>query len=591
MSSLLGATPLGDGGTEFVVWAPRAREVELHVVEPEQTVVKMDSGERRYRRAVVEGVGEGARYLFRLDGRDLPDPASRFQPESVHGPSEVIDPLRFRWTDEEWGGIALFDLVIYELHVGAFTTDGTFDAVVPHLDELADLGITAVEIMPVAQFPGSRNWGYDGAFPFAVQDSYGGPAGLQRLVDECHRRGLAVVLDVVYNHFGPEGNVLGEYGPYFTDRYRTPWGGAINFDGPGSDEVRRYFIENALRWSDEFHVDALRLDAIHGIVDTSARPFLQELSEAADAHDRPLLLIAETDQNDARVVAPRDLGGLGLHAQWSDDFHHALHAYVTGERQGYYEDFGSLEQLGTAYREGFVYSGQYSPFRGRQFGSSSRAIPGERLVVFAQNHDQVGNRSTGDRLSSTLSTEHLKLIAGVLLLAPFVPLLFMGEEYGELAPFQYFVGHTDPDLVENVRRGRREEFASFGWADDVPDPQDETTFESSKLDHRLKHKEPHASILALYRDLLRIRKDHPALRSLDRTTMDVATDKDRALMTVHRKAGAHEALAVFNFGTNEQEVSLPAGEWTVLMGSTNGPPAHARGVSFVVLSKTEGDRP
>ena len=384
MPSELGATFLGDGRTEFVVWAPRPERVEVHLVAPEDRVVETEDLDRGYRRAIVEGVEPGARYVFRLDGRDVADPASRSQPDGVHGPSEVIDPESFPWDDDGWMGIALEEYVLYELHVGTFTSEGTFGAVVAHLDELAALGVTAVELMPVAQFPGTRNWGYDGVFPYAVQDSYGGPAGLARLVNECHRRGLAVVLDVVYNHVGPEGSVLARYGPYLTDRYRTPWGEAMNFDGPGSDEVRRFCIDNALRWSREFHVDALRLDAIHGIIDTSAHPFLQELAEAADGHHRPFLLIAETDQNDARIVTPRDAGGLGLHAQWSDDFHHALHALLTDERQGYYEDFGTLEDLAKAYREGFVYSGQFSAYRGRRFGSSSRSIPGHKLVVFDQ---------------------------------------------------------------------------------------------------------------------------------------------------------------------------------------------------------------
>jgi maltooligosyltrehalose trehalohydrolase len=560
LTSLLGATHLGDGRTEFLVWAPNAGSVELLLLE--DRAVSMERLEHGYRRAFGEGAGPGTPYRFRLDGRELPDPASRSQPGGVHGPSEVVDPSTFEWSDGGWRGHALADLVIYELHVGTYTPEGTFDATAAHLDALVELGVTAIELMPVAQFPGSRNWGYDGVFPFAVQDSYGGPDGLRRLVDECHRRGLSVVLDVVYNHIGPEGNVLAEFGPYFTGRYRTPWGEAMNFDGPGSDEVRRYFIENALRWSSEYHVDALRLDAIHGIVDTSAKPFLEELSQSVDAHDRPLLLIAETDQDDVRVVTPRGRGGLGMHAQWSDDFHHALHAFVTGERQGYYRDFGSLEQIAKAYREGFVYSGEYSTFRGRRFGSSSRDVPGEKLVVFAQNHDQVGNRFAGDRLSSMLSIEQLKLVAGVLLLAPYVPLLFMGEEYGELAPFHYFVSHSDPALVESVRRGRREEFAAFGWGEDVPDPQDEATFESSKLDHRLEGKEPHASIRSLYRDLLRLRRTHPALRPLSKATMEVETDEERATMTVRRWHDRHEVLAVFSFA--ETPPQRPEG-WSPLI--------------------------
>jgi maltooligosyltrehalose trehalohydrolase len=556
VSSLLGATHLGDGRTDFLVWAPKPERVELHLLTPTDRIVEMATLERGYRHAVAAGIGPGATYRFRLDGEDLPDPASRFQPKSVHGPSAVIDPRAFRWDDAGWTPPPLADYVIYELHVGTYTPEGTLEAIVPHLDDLVALGVTAVELMPIGQFPGDRNWGYDGVFPYAVQDSYGGPSSLAFLVNECHRRGLAVVLDVVYNHIGPEGNVLDAFGPYFTGHYRTPWGPAMNFDGPGSDEVRRYFVENALRWSDEFHIDALRLDAIQGIFDASARPFLEELAQAADANARPLLLIAETDQNDRRVVTPRERGGLGVHAQWSDDFHHSMHALLTGEQRGVYEDFGSLEQLATAYREGFVYSGQFSPFRGRRFGSSSEEIPGEKLVVFAQNHDQVGNRFLGERLSRLVDLETAKLAAGLTVLAPYVPLLFMGEEYGELAPFNYFVSHSAPELVENVRHGRREEHAAFGWVQDPHDPQDEATFEISKLEHRLKQKEPHRSLLALYRELLHLKKMDPALRVLDKHSMDVQTQGQ--LLMVHRWSGSHQVQTIFNLGQCDEFVGEKA---------------------------------
>ena len=591
MPTALGATYLGDGRTEFLVWAPKPERVELHLLWPDDRVVEMEARDAGYRYALADGVEPGATYRYRLDGRDLADPASRFQPEGVHGPSGVLDPSGFAWDVAGWMGIPFAEYVLYELHVGTFTPEGTFDAAVAHLDELVALGVTAVELMPVAQFPGGRNWGYDGVFPYAVQDTYGGPAGLARLVNEAHRRGLAVVLDVVYNHIGPEGNVLEEFGPYFASWYRTPWGDAMNFDGPGSDEVRRFFIENALRWSSEYHVDALRLDAIHGIVDASAHPFLEELSEAADAHHRPLVLVAETDQNDRRIVTPRDRGGLGIHAQWNDDFHHALHAYLTGERQGYYGDFGGPEHVAKAYREGFVYSGRFSTYRQRRFGSSSLDIPGERLVVFDQNHDQVGNRFLGERLSTIVDLDTVKLAAGLTLLAPYVPLLFMGEEYGELAPFNYFVSHTDPVLVEDVRRGRRREFAAFGWTEAPPDPQDEATFEASKLDHRLRGKEPHRSIAAFYAELLRVRRRLPALRVPDKRSMEVATLGD--VLRVHRWAGPDEAVVLFNLGTGETEVAVPKGSWTRVLDSSDprwggegGPSEGGRlpGRSFVVLA-------
>jgi maltooligosyltrehalose trehalohydrolase len=359
--------------------------------------------------------------------------------------------------------------------VGTFTPEGTFEAIIPHLDELRELGITAVELMPVAQFPGTRNWGYDGVYPFAVQNSYGGPEGLKRLVNACHGRGIAVVLDVVYNHLGPEGNYLWDFGPYFTDRYKTPWGSAINFDGPHSDPVRRLFIENALYWVTEFRMDGLRIDAVHGILDFSAYPFLEELASAvhekAERLNRRVYVIAESDLNDTRVIRSRELGGYGLDAQWNDDFHHALHTLLTEDQTGYYQDFGRLGDLVKAFREGFVCSGQYSSYRRRRHGNSSRDIPAGCFVVFAQNHDQVGNRMRGERLSQLVCRERMKLAAGVVFLSPFIPLLFMGEEYGETAPFPYFISHSDADLVEAVRRGRREEFAAFGWSQEPPDPQ------------------------------------------------------------------------------------------------------------------------
>ncbi|MCR4426916.1 MAG: malto-oligosyltrehalose trehalohydrolase, partial [Firmicutes bacterium] len=366
----LGATYLGEGVCGFEVWAPRSRSVQLRLVAPHERLITITREERGYYRARVRGVEPGTLYYYRLDGElDRPDPASRYQPEGVHGPSMVVDPSAFVWSDGEWRGVAQEDLIIYELHIGTFTSEGTFESAVPKLDALVELGVTAVELMPVAQFPGGRNWGYDGVYPYAVQNSYGGPDGLKRLVDACHRLGLSVYLDVVYNHLGPEGNYLGDFGPYFTDRYRGAWGPALNFDGPESDEVRRFFIQNALYWITEFHMDGLRLDAIHGIIDTSARRFLAELASrvhrTADKIGRTVHLIAESDLNDARVIRPREMGGDGLDAQWNDDFHHSLHSLLTGERDGYYQDFDSLDQLAKAFRSGYVYTGQYSNYRKR----------------------------------------------------------------------------------------------------------------------------------------------------------------------------------------------------------------------------------
>jgi maltooligosyltrehalose trehalohydrolase len=472
-----------------------------------------------------------------------------------------VDSSAWNWSDQGWNGLPLQDLVIYELHVGTFTPEGTFDAVIPRLDELRELGITAIELMPVGQFPGSRNWGYDGAFPYAAQDSYGGPAGLQRLVDACHARGLAVVLDVVYNHVGPEGNHLAELGPYFTQSYRTPWGRGLNFDGSGSDHVRRYCIENAVFWLEDLHVDALRVDAIHGIVDMTARPFLLELVEAVDdlaaRSGRKHHLIAESHLGDVRVVRPRELGGLGFGAQWTDDFHHALHAGLTNERAGYYADFGSLAHLAKAFTHGFVYAGQFSRYWGRRHGSSTAGLPATRFVVYAQNHDQVGNRPRGERLSTLVGFEKLKLAAGVLLLSPFVPLLFMGEEYGEEAPFHYFVSHSDPDLVESVRAGRREEFAAFAWAEDPPDLQDEQTFLRSKLSPDRPHEGRHELLWHLHRELLFLRRERPSLANLSKTDVAAWPDEEARLLLVVRCSALEEALLLFHFGGRPAEVDVP----------------------------------
>jgi maltooligosyltrehalose trehalohydrolase len=556
------------------VFAPSAQAVEVRLLSPAERVVPLTRDVFGYHHAVVDGVRAGALFLYRMDGRiERPDPASRRQPHGVHGPSMVTDPGAHAWGDREWRGIPLSSYILYELHVGTYTPEGTFDAVIPRLDSLVELGVTAVELMPVSQFPGKRNWGYDGVYPFAVQESYGEPEGLKRLVDACHRRGLAVVLDVVYNHLGPEGNYLSDYGPYFTDRYHTPWGSAINFDGPCSDEVRRFFLENALYWLREFHVDALRLDAIHGIMDFSASPFLSELAAAVSdlrkEGDRMAYLIPESDLNDARVVTPRDEGGFGLDAQWSDDFHHALHTLLTGERDGYYSDFGGIGHMARAFSDGFVYSGQYSVYRRRRHGNTTRHLPAGRFVVFAQNHDQVGNRMRGDRLAGLVSFESLKLAAGVVLLSPFLPLLFMGEEYGEVAPFLYFVHHGDADLIEAVRKGRKEEFAAFGWKGEIPDPQDEETFLRSRPDPSLRTSGNHALLFELHRELIRIRKTDPVLSRTDREGMEVTPFEAETALVVVRRNGPARAATVFHFGDAPATLSLPGGPWRKVLDSSD----------------------
>jgi maltooligosyltrehalose trehalohydrolase len=570
----LGATDLGDGRCEFLVWAPNAASAAVHLVSPGERVEPLEGSGSGYHSAVIHNVGPGTRYYFRLDGeRDRPDPASRFQPAGVHGPSEVIDE-GFPWEDQRWCGIPLSDLIIYELHVGAFTQQGTFEGIVPCLDELKALGVTAIELMPVAQFPGDRNWGYDGTYPFAVQNSYGGPVGLKRLVNACHEKGMAVLLDVVYNHFGPEGNYVWDYGPYFTNRYRSPWGDAINFDGPHSDEVRRFFIENALYWITQFHVDGLRLDAVHAIIDFSARPFLEELAGAVHARaeelNRRVHLIAESALNDNRLVLSRDLGGLGLDAQWNDDFHHALHALLTGERFGYYEDFGRFSHLVKAYGDGFVYTGQYSAYRKRRHGNSSRHIPAHRFVVFSQNHDQIGNRMKGERLASLVGFEELKLAAGLVLLSPYIPLLFMGEEYAETAPFPYFISHSDRDLVEAVRKGRREEFASFRWQGEPPDPQSLEPFMSARLNRGPGRNSRQQVMFDLHQWLIDLRKRTPALSRPGRENMEVQGYELEQILFVRRWSDHTEWALVFHFGKEwtRGSIPLPEGQWTRILDSS-----------------------
>ena len=571
----LGATYGRDRVCEFLVWAPRVEHLDLHLISPRDRAIAMQRKENGYFRAQVRDLDPSTLYFYRLDNKEeRPDPASRFQPRGVHGPSQVFDP-QFDWKDVSWRGIELSNYVIYELHVGTFTSEGTFAAIIPRLAQLKDVGFTAIELMPIAQFPGSRNWGYDGVFPFAVQESYGGPSGLKRLVDACHHAGLAVMLDVVYNHLGPEGNYLAQFGPYFSDFHRTPWGAAINVDRSHSDEVRRFLIENALYWIGEFHVDALRLDAVHAIIDTSARPFLAELADAVRAEAerlrRRVYLIPESNQNDARLVGSTPLCGYGLDAQWNNDFHHALHALLTGERNGYYADFGTTAHLARAFQEGFVFSGQYSVYRGRRHGNSSTEVPAERLVVFAQNHDEVGNRRLGDRLGSMVSFEALKLAAGLVALSPYLPLFFMGEEYGETSPFQYFVSHGNPALIEAVRKGRREEFSRFAWQGELPDPQDEATFLRSRLNWELRDTVPHKYLLAFYKELLRLRREDPVLSRRDKKNLEACSfDRPKALL-VRRWHGTHEILALFSFEREESSLScpVPAGCWAMLLASNS----------------------
>jgi maltooligosyltrehalose trehalohydrolase len=568
----LGAHLVGERA-DFLVWAPAAQRLDVRLVDSGE-FLPLEANQHGYFSGYAPSTAEGARYLFRIDGKiERPDPASRWQPGGVHGPSAVLSST-FPWSDVGWRGIELADYIFYELHVGTYTHEGTFAALIQRLPELRELGITAIELMPVAEFPGAHNWGYDGVYPFAAHHAYGGPLGLKGLVNACHLHGLAVVLDVVYNHLGPEGNYLGDFGPYFTDRYRTPWGSAINFDGAYSDSVVRYFVENALQWLDEFHVDALRLDAIHGIVDRNARPFLACLSQAVDelarTQDRRIHLIAESDANDYRVTQPRGLGGYGLHAQWSDDFHHSLHCLQTGERSGYYEDFGRVADLALAFCSGFVYEGQYSPHRKQRHGSSAATLRGRQLVVCAQNHDQVGNRMLGERAAALMDFESLKLSAAAVLLSPFLPLLFMGEEFAETGPFLYFTSHEDPALAKAVSEGRRKEFAAFAWQGEAPDPQSEATFDSSKV-HAPGDLNPQQRTLRdFYRELIRLRRTIPALRELRKEFVQTIAFEDPKLLMVKRGA-KQEVYAIFNFSQERVPVPdlLPEGSWKCLLSSAS----------------------
>lgn len=568
-----GARLRADGVASFTLWAPLAQTVELHLIDAVQRL-PMERTEGGYWHTEASGLAPGTRYRFVVDGQEYPDPASRHQPEGVHGPSALVDD-RFAWSDGAWRGIPLRDYVIYELHVGTFTPEGTFEAIIPHLRTLRELGITAIELMPVAHFPGTRNWGYDGVYLYAPHTAYGGVLGLKRLVDAAHREGLAVVLDVVYNHFGPEGNYLWATArPFFTDRYRTPWGDAINYDGPESDPVRHFVIANALYWLREYHVDALRLDAVQMIYDRSAYHLLEELADSARAQaarlGRPALLIAESDMNDPRLITPAEAGGYGLDGQWADDLHHAIHAALTGERAGYYQGFGQLAQIVTALQRAYVYAGDYAAHRRQRFGRSPTGRRPDQFVVCIQNHDQVGNRAVGDRLGATLSFAQLKLAAAAYLLSPFTPLIFMGEEYGEPAPFQYFTDHGDEALVRGVREGRKQEFAAFvAPGQELPDPQDPATFQRSRLDHGLRGQGRHAVLQALYTELLRLRREVPALRptSLDATI--ASADEARGVLTWRRRSDGVELFAVLNFGTEARTVELPPGRWQPLLDTAD----------------------
>ncbi|MBD2091626.1 malto-oligosyltrehalose trehalohydrolase [Microcoleus sp. FACHB-1515] len=570
----IGAEYLGSDRCKFTVWAPQLKEVAVKVIAPIEKRLPMQQLEYGYWQVEAEEIPPGTEYLFELEGdRTFPDPASQFQPNGVHEASAVVDHSQFEWTDQQWKNIPQAEMILYELHVGTFTPEGTFDAIIPRLTELKELGVNAIELMPIAQFPGDRNWGYDGTYPFATQNSYGGVEGLKRLVNACHEQGIAVVLDSVYNHFGPEGNYIGNFGPYFTEAYRSPWGAALNFDHSYSYGVRNYFIQNALYWFEHFHIDMLRLDATDSIFDIGAKHFLSELAEAthefAQQKGRPFLLVAENDLSDIRLVSKPEDNGYGLDGQWNDAFHHCLHVLLTGEQLSYYKDYGSCEQLVKAYKQGFVYSWQFAPNRNHWHGSDSSHIAGDRFVVFAQNHDQVGNRILGDRLSHIVTFEQLKLSAAAVMLAPYIPLLFMGEEYGEEANFLYFVSHSDPDLIEAVRKGRKKEFEAFHMEEEYADPESTETFERSKLNWNLWQQDgKHKVLRDLYKHLIQLRRTIPALKHLDKQSMNAWTIEAEKLIFLHRWHEDSQILAVLNFNEQQKSIEFPVkGNWHKILDS------------------------
>lgn len=562
--------------TTFHVWGADVETVKVHLIDDDR-YVPMQRDSDGYFTCSVPDLKPGTRYFYQLDNdKERPDPASHSQPEGVHGPSMVVDHA-FEWTNGNWRVPTLRNSVIYELHVGTFTSDGTFDAIIPYLPYLIDLGVTTLQLMPVAQFPGARNWGYDGVQLYAPHHDYGGVNGLKRLVNACHRQGLAVMLDVVYNHLGPEGNYLWDYGPYFTDRYHSKWADSVNLDGPQSDPVRRFFIENAIYWLDTFHIDGLRLDAIHALYDFSARPFVSELASLAqdwaDRHNRRVHIVAESHHSDRRLTLSREANGLGLDGQWLDDLHHTLHVALTGESDGYYQDYQDFNLLPKVLTESFAYTGQYSQVWKRRHGTSARDIPADRYIVSTQTHDQVGNRMLGERLTQLTDFDGLKLAAALLICSPYVPMLFMGEEYGDTAPFLYFVSHGDPDLVEAVRKGRSAEFSSFRWAGEPPDPQSEETFERSKLDHSLHNSSHHQILYNLYRDLLKLRRDYSALTNPERDETQVYFSAPERTLCLERRDGSAAIRVFMNFDLHQEHTFTVPTEsndtWTKIIDSND----------------------
>ncbi|MDQ0637824.1 maltooligosyltrehalose trehalohydrolase [Pedobacter sp. W3I1] len=554
-----------DGEAEIRLWAPLAAQVFILTGDRELTLelLKEDYGYWVLQTDQIKALDKYSFKINPLTGEetlDRADPASLFQEAGPHGRSTAFDVNAFPWTDADWKGVGLNDLIIYELHTGTFTPNGDFAAIETKLDYLVELGITAIEIMPVAQFSGNRNWGYDGVFPFAVQNTYGGPLALQHLVNVCHAKGLAVILDVVYNHVGPEGNYFADFGKYFTDKYHTPWGEAINFDDAGCDAVRDFFIQNALMWFRDFHIDALRLDAVHAIKDFSPVHILAEIKthteKLSQFTGRAYQLIVELDLNDDRYIRSQSKYGYGMDAQWVDEFHHALRVCTGQTKEGYYSDFNGVADLAKSYQDAYVYTGQYSAHRQKKFGVPVQDVSGAKFVVFSQNHDQVGNRMLGERSSTLVSFEMLKVMAAAVFCSPFLPLIFMGEEWAETNPFQFFVSHSDEELVEAVRKGRKAEFAAFHNNGDTPDPQDESTFKRSKLDWEKTGESKHEIMLSYYKTLIALRKQHPVLANLDRKNVHAEAFSEKKCLVLKRWRGSDEIIVLFNFSTQMQMLSI-----------------------------------
>jgi maltooligosyltrehalose trehalohydrolase len=566
-------------GTRFRIWAPDAKEVAVAIEGDAPATHPMQRGAGGYHHAHVAGVGDGTRYRFVLDGNAVPDPASRSQPDGVTSASQVVDPHAFAWSDDDWNGVALEQLVIYELHIGTFTSMGTFDAAIPRLDDLVALGVTAIEIMPIADFAGTRNWGYDGVALFAPAAVYGGAAGFKRLVDAAHRRGLAVILDVVYNHLGPEGNFLPAIsgGRFFNPRHQTPWGDAVNYDGPSSAAVRDFVVHNALYWAHEYHVDGLRLDAAHAIIDDSPVHIIREITDRLHALPRPRLIVAEDDRNERRLVLPANAGGLGLDAVWADDLHHQLRRFVSGDRDSYFASYrGTIADIVATLRRGWFFEGQWSEHHGAPRGTSASGLPPRAFVHCLQNHDQVGNRPFGDRLHESMTLAEYRVLSAVLLLSPYTPMLFMGQEWAASSPFQFFTDFPR-ELGALVTAGRRQEFAGFsayrdsGEHGEIPDPQADDTFLRSRLQWSERGRAPHAQILALYRELLALRATLPALRARERDSFVVGVLHDRALAIRREGPDGSVVLLLAQFGdathqlaANHSLLASPAGhDWAV----------------------------